>query len=182
MTCLWDMGYISLVVPSLPIFLGPWWLPITKLSLAGRKVGVEDKELPFRDMAQQLHTSLGVHVTFRFKSYDQSNSKDKTIVPIWMLFSCSVVSDSLQLCRRQYTRLPCPSLYPEFAHIHVHWVGDAIQTSHPLSSPSPPALNLSQHQGLFQWVSSSNMSSCGQSSKASGSHQSFQWLFKVDFL
>ena len=39
---------------------------------------------------------------------------------------------------------------------HVHRVGDAIQPSHPLSSPSPPALNLSQHQGLFQWVSSSH--------------------------
>ena len=44
----------------------------------------------------------------------------------------------------------------EFARTHVHWVGDAIQPSHPLSSPSPPALNLSQHQGLFQWVSSSH--------------------------
>ena len=43
---------------------------------------------------------------------------------------------------------------PEFTQTHVHWVGDAIQSSHPLSSPSPPALNLSQHQGLFQWVSS----------------------------
>ena len=43
---------------------------------------------------------------------------------------------------------------PELAQTHVHWVGDAIQTSHPLSSPSP-AFNLSQHQGLFQWVSSS---------------------------
>ena len=42
----------------------------------------------------------------------------------------------------------------EFTQIHVHWVGDAIQSSHPLSSPSPPAFNLSQHQGLFQWVSS----------------------------
>ena len=42
----------------------------------------------------------------------------------------------------------------EFAQTHVHWVGDAIQTSHPLSSPSPPALSLSQHQGLFEWVSS----------------------------
>ena len=41
---------------------------------------------------------------------------------------------------------------PEFTQTHVHWVGDAIQPSHPLSSPSPPALNLSQHQGLFQWV------------------------------
>ena len=43
----------------------------------------------------------------------------------------------------------------ELAQAHVHWVGDAIQPSHPLSSPSPPAFNLSQHQGLFQWVSSS---------------------------
>ena len=45
---------------------------------------------------------------------------------------------------------------PELAQTHVHWVGDAIQPSHPLSSPSPLALNLSQHQGLFQWVSSSH--------------------------
>ena len=42
----------------------------------------------------------------------------------------------------------------EFAQTHVHWVSDAIQPSHPLSSPSPPAFNLSQHQGLSQWVSS----------------------------
>ena len=46
--------------------------------------------------------------------------------------------------------------FPEFAQIHVYWVGDAIQPSHPLSSPSPPALNLSQQQGLFQWVGSSH--------------------------
>ena len=47
-----------------------------------------------------------------------------------------------------------PILYylPEFAQIQVHWVGDAIQPSHPLSLPSLPALNLSQHHGLFQWV------------------------------
>ena len=43
---------------------------------------------------------------------------------------------------------------PEFTQTHVHWVGDAIQSSHPLSSPSPPAFNLSQHQGLFKWFSS----------------------------
>ena len=43
---------------------------------------------------------------------------------------------------------------PELAQTHVHWVHDAIQQSHPLSSPSPPAFSLSQHQGLFQWVSS----------------------------
>ena len=44
----------------------------------------------------------------------------------------------------------------EFTQTHVHWVGDAIQPSHPLSPSSPPAVNLSQHQGLFQWVSSSH--------------------------
>ena len=45
---------------------------------------------------------------------------------------------------------------PELTQTHIHWVGDAIQPSHPLLSPSPPALNLSQHQGFFQWVSSSH--------------------------
>ena len=44
----------------------------------------------------------------------------------------------------------------EFAQTHVHWVSDAIEPSHPLSPPSPPAFDLSQHQGLFQWVSSSH--------------------------
>ena len=57
----------------------------------------------------------------------------------------------------------------EFTKIHVHWVGEAIQPSHPLSSPSPPAFNLSHHQGLFQWVSSSH-----QVLEFQFQHQSFQ--------
>ena len=52
--------------------------------------------------------------------------------------------------------LPVHCQLPEFTQIHLHWVGDAIQPSHPLSSPSPPAFNLSWHQGLFKWVSSSH--------------------------
>ena len=52
--------------------------------------------------------------------------------------------------------LPVHQQLPELTQIHVHWVGDAIQSSYPLSSPSPPVLNLSQHQSLFQWVSSSH--------------------------
>ena len=63
-------------------------------------------------------------------------------------FSCSAVSDSLWPHRLQFTKPPCPS------PTHVHWVDDAIQPSHPLSSPSPPAFNLFQHQGLFHWVNS----------------------------
>ena len=53
--------------------------------------------------------------------------------------------------------LPVHDRPPELAQIHVYWVGDAIQPSHPLPSLSPPAFNLSQHQGLFQWVSSSHL-------------------------
>ena len=50
--------------------------------------------------------------------------------------------------------LPVHHQLPQFTQTHVHWVSDAIQPSHPLSSPSSPAFNLSQHQGLFKWVSS----------------------------
>ena len=53
--------------------------------------------------------------------------------------------------------LPVHHQLPEFTQTHVHWVGDTIQPSHPLLSPSPPTFNLSQHQGLFQSVSSSQM-------------------------
>ena len=65
----------------------------------------------------------------------------------------------------------------EFVQTHVHWVGDAIQPSHLLSSPSPPALNLSQHQGLFQWVGSLHQ----VAKLLELQHQSFQWIFRVDF-
>ena len=51
--------------------------------------------------------------------------------------------------------LPVHPQLPEFTQTHIYWVGDAIQPPHPLSSPSPPAFNLSWHQGLFKWVSSS---------------------------
>ena len=71
-------------------------------------------------------------------------------------FSHSVVSDSLRPHGLQHARPPCPSPTPGVHQTHVHWVGDTIQPSHPLSSPSPPALNLSQHQGLSKWVSFSH--------------------------
>ena len=68
----------------------------------------------------------------------------------------------------------------EFIQIHVHWVGDAIQSSHPLSSPSPPAFNLSQHQGLFQWVSS--LHQVAKVLELQLQYQSFQWIFRTDLL
>ena len=66
--------------------------------------------------------------------------------------SCSVSQSCRTLCDPMNCIVPGFSVLPT----HVHWVGDAIQLSHPLSSPSPPALNLSQHQGLFQWLGSSH--------------------------
>ena len=63
---------------------------------------------------------------------------------------------------------------------HVHWVSEAIQPSHPLSSPSPPTFNLSQHQGLFKWVSS--LHQVAKVLEFQLKHQSFQWIFRTDFL
>ena len=66
---------------------------------------------------------------------------------------------------------------PEFTQTHVHWVGDAIQPSHPLSSPSPPAPNPSQHQGLFRCVRSSHQ--VAKVLEFQHQHQSFQWILKL---
>ena len=71
----------------------------------------------------------------------------------------SVAQSCLTLCdpmNRSTPGLPVHHHLPEFTQTHVHWVHDAIQPSHPGSSPSPPASNLSQHQSLFQWVNSSH--------------------------
>ena len=65
------------------------------------------------------------------------------------------------------------------AQIHVHWVSDSIQPSHPLSSPSPPAFYFSQYQGLFKWVSSSHQ--VAKVLEFQLQHQSFQWIFRTDF-
>ena len=76
--------------------------------------------------------------------------------------------------------LPVHHQLQETTKTHVHWVGDDIQPSHPLSSPSPPAFILFQHQGLFQWVSSSHQGA--KVLEFQLLHQSFQRIFKTDFL
>ena len=91
--------------------------------------------------------------------------------------SCPTVCDPMNCST---PGLPVHHQLPEFTQTHVHWVGDAIQPPHPLSSPSPPALNLSQHQGLFRWVNSSHH--VAKVLEFQLQHQSFQWIFRVDFL
>ena len=72
---------------------------------------------------------------------------------------------------------PAHHQLPEFIQTYVHWVSDTIQPSHPLSSPSPLTFNLSQHQGLFQWVSSSHQ--VAKALEFQLHHQSFQWTFRT---
>ena len=77
--------------------------------------------------------------------------------------------------------LPVHHQLAEFTQTHVHRVGDAIQPSHPLSSPSPPAPNPSKHQSLFQWVNSSPHE-VAKVLEFQLQHQSFQWTPRTDFL
>ena len=89
----------------------------------------------------------------------------------------------VRLCdpmNRSMLGLPVHHQLPEFTQTHVLWVSDAIQWSHPLSSPSPPAPNPSQHQGLFQWVTSSHQVAKGLEFQLQ--HQSFQWTPRTDLL
>ena len=93
---------------------------------------------------------------------------------------CSVMSNSLQPHEVSTPGFPVHYQLPELAQTHVHRVGDALQMSHPLSSPSSPAFNLSQHQGLFWWVSSSHQ--VAKELELQLQHQCFQCIFRVDFL
>ena len=83
----------------------------------------------------------------------KSNAKCREFQFISVAQLCPTLCD---LMNRSMPGLPVHHQLLEFTQTHVHWVGDVIQPSHPLSSPSPPAFNLSQHQGLFQLVSSSH--------------------------
>ena len=106
---------------------------------------------------------------------------------LFLSLSFSQFSSVIQLCPTLCDPMDCstPS-FPihhqllELTQIQVHRVSDAIQPSHSLSSLSPPPFNLSQHQGLFQWVSSSHQ--VAKVLEFQLPHQSFQWIFRPDFL
>ena len=113
----------------------------------------------------QIYLTLSTHCGFTkliSSSFWTSYNTLYLDVVMW-LSSTSVQSVQSLSCVRLCDSMDCsmPGFpvhhqLPESTHTHIHWVGDAIQPSHPLSSPSPPAFNLSQHQGLFKWVSSSH--------------------------
>jgi len=98
------------------------------------------------------------------------------------LLHLSVMYDSLWPYGLQSPGFSILRYLPEFAQIHIHWVNDAIQPSRPRSPCSPPGFNLSQHQGLFQWVGFSHLVPKVLGLQLQLKHQSFQWIFRFDFL
>ena len=95
-------------------------------------------------------------------------------------FTYSVVSNCCDPMNHSMPGVPVHHQLPESTQTHLHWVGDAIQPPHPLSSPSPPALNLSQHQGLFKWVSF--LHQVAKVLEFQLQRQSFQWIPRTDLL
>ena len=98
---------------------------------------------------------------------------------LWIQFSSVQSLSRVWLCHAMDCSMPSLPVHHQlsaFTQTHVHWVSDAIQPSHPLSSPSP-AFNLSQHQGLFQWVSS--LYQVAKVLEFQLQHQSFKWIFKL---
>ena len=95
----------------------------------------------------------------------------------------SVAQSCPTLCNPLNHSMPGLPVYHqllESTQTHLHWVSDAIQPSHPLSSPFPPALNFSQHQGLFKWVSS--LHQVAKVLEFQLQHQSFRWTLRPDLL
>ena len=126
-----------------------------------------------------------VEVTHRFKGWDAVNSAPEEL--------CMEVHNTLhfssvaQSCPTRCNRLNCSMPHfpvhhqlPESTQTHFHCVSDAIQSSHPLSSPSPAVLNLSQHQGLFKWVSS--LHQVAEVLEFQLQHQSLQCTPRTDLL
>ena len=130
-----------------------------------------------RPRDQSLASCIGSQV-LRCLSHQESPGNT------WPIFQFSSVTQSCPtLCHPMdcsMPRFPVHHQLPEFTQTHVHRVGDAIQPSHPLSSRSPPALNLSQHQGLFKWVSS--LHQVVKVLEFQFQHQSFQWTLRTDLL
>ena len=107
--------------------------------------------------------------------------KHDKLIQNWC-YCCSVIQSCAALWNPMdcnTSELPVDHQLPEFTQNHAHWVSDVIQPSHPLLSPSP-SLSLSQHQGLCKWVSSSHQ--VAKVLEFQLQHQSFQWIFRTDFL
>ena len=143
------------------VFCLPKILSVLMIEMS-TKCSVSIKPFSKHFLINNLFNAFSVHIEVLFSSVAQS---------------CPTPCDPMDCSA---PGLPVHHQLPEFTQTHVHWVGDAIQPSHPLWSPSPPAFNLSQHQGLFKWVSSSHQ--VVKVLEFQLQHQSFQRTLRTDFL
>ena len=120
-------------------------------------------------------------IIFSWKKSGKQSSQNVSNNYFWFSqFNCSVMSDCWQPHGLQYTSLPCPSATPGACSNSYPSSLCCHPTSHPLSSPSPPAFNLSQHQVFFPWFSSSHQ--VAKVLELQLQHQSFLWIFRTYFL
>ena len=137
--------------------------------------------MAWRRLKSLLQFYLSKHSLFSSKDLDGKISCGfyhiESQLP-WLVHCFSVAKLCPTLCDPMDCSTGGFTVPPEFAQTHVHWVGDAIQSSHPLLLPFPPVFHLSWHHGLFQWVSFSYQ----VAEVLELQHQSFQWMFRVDFL
>ena len=139
------------------------------LPLGGKAMTNLDRILRSRDVTNKGSHSQTYHFSSSHVSVQFSSVQSLTFV--WLFGTPWTAS---------MPALPVHHQLPQYTQTHVHLVSDAIQPSHHLSSPSPSAFNLSQHQGLFQWVSS--LHQVAKVLEFQLHHQYFQWIFRTDFL
>ena len=135
-----------------------------------------------KDVYVLNQVNVNSHQIHRGKIFSQSNfTKNEDSQRTKYTYCCLVAKSYPTLCTPMDCStpdLPVPHHLLELAQVHVHWIGDAIQPSHPLSPSSPSAFGFSQHQGLFQWVSCSHR--VAKLLELQLQHQSFRWIFRVD--
>ena len=124
--------------------------------------------LRIQNSVSSLENSSAVSYEVWYTLKVQFSSVTQSCLTLWDSMDCSMPG------------LPVHPQLLELTQTRVHQVSDTVQPSHPLSSPSPPTINLSQHQGLFQGVSSSHQVT--NVLELELQHQSFQWIFRTDFL
>ena len=160
------VGSLSLLQQIFPIQESNWGL------LHCRRILYQ---LNYQGSPQYKFRLIVIEKSYKFSPLVSQTTFQLLNSHMWLQFS-SVTQSCLTLwdpMNHSTPGLPVHHQFPEPTQTHVHCVSDAIQPSHPLLSPSPPALNLSQHQGLFKWVSSSNQVT--KVLEFQLQHQSFQW-------
>ena len=192
-TILFIVSFIYLicieVIPSSKNHAGRFKLVLLSLYPEKKKCGTNMNLFTDKD---QIHVELKLKLILLWShamlllSFMSSPCELSKRQDSFLMFVSHSVSSVAQMCLTLCDPTDCstPGLpvhhqLPELTETHVHWVGDAIQPSHPLLSPSPPIFNLSQHRGLFIWVSCSHQ--VAKILEFQLQNQSFQWIFRTDF-